>query len=218
MIDALMILPGLIIGMVIHELAHAWMAKRFGDNTAESQGRITLNPIAHVDPFGSILLPILGLISGGFLFGWAKPVPINPNNFSHYKKGMFWVSFAGPLSNLLIGLIFQIFIILIFISPTNIFQSVGLVGFDQFLIKILYQGIYINAILAFFNLIPFPPLDGSKMLSVFLPVNYQIKLRELESRGGYFILLIFLFMGGFKFIMIPTQIYMKTLALIPAMF
>lgn len=218
MIDALMILPGLIIGMVIHELAHAWMAKRFGDNTAESQGRITLNPIAHIDPFGSILLPILGLISGGFLFGWAKPVPINPNNFSNYKKGMFWVSFAGPLSNLLIGLIFQIFIILIFISPTNIFQSVGLVGFDQFLIKILYQGIYINAILAFFNLIPFPPLDGSKMLSVFLPVNYQIKLRELESRGGYFILLIFLFMGGFKFIMIPTQIYMKTLALIPAMF
>lgn len=218
MIDALMILPGLIIGMVIHELAHAWMAKRFGDNTAESQGRITLNPVAHIDPFGSILLPILGLISGGFLFGWAKPVPINPNNFSNYKKGMFWVSFAGPLSNLLIGLIFQIFIILIFISPTNIFQSVGLVGFDQFLIKILYQGIYINAILAFFNLIPFPPLDGSKMLSVFLPVNYQIKLRELESRGGYFILLIFLFMGGFKFIMIPTQIYMKTLALIPAMF
>src|SRR3989344_3915841 len=107
--------PALLIALVLHEYAHAWVAKRYGDETSAWSGRLTLNPAAHIDLFGTIIFPLIGIALGGFIFGWAKPVPIEPRNFRDYRSGLFWVSFAGPLSNILLGFFFA-FVMVAFYS------------------------------------------------------------------------------------------------------
>ena len=193
--------PGLIIGVVLHEYAHGYVAYKSGDNTAKSLGRLTLNPIAHIDLFGSILLPLLLILfKSGIVFGYAKPVPINPGYFRNYRKGLRYTSLAGPVTNLIfafvVGLVYGLFFY-IFFKSTNVMLTSDTFGFNAFiLISQIFEGaIYINIFLAILNFIPIPPLDGSKILASFLPDEAMFKFLSL-GRFGFIFILIFLFLGG----------------------
>ncbi len=171
----------LILSIVVHEVAHGYSAYLFGDLTAKYQGRLTFNPIKHIDPFGSIILPFLmSLIPGGVILGWAKPVPINPYNFKRRRLGEFLTAFAGPLSNMLIA---AIFIVLI--------RFAGPLGMSASFVQLSFVIVMINAILACFNLIPIPPLDGYRILSVFLPIRTVEKFEYFAQRFGMLIVLFF---------------------------
>jgi Zn-dependent protease len=153
--EIIFILFILLYSIILHEISHGYVAYRLGDPTAKYEGRLTLNPISHIDPIGTILLPILTFLTSGFVFGWAKPVPYNPYNLKNPQKDSIYIALAGPLTNILLVLIFT-FLYKIF--PSNIFLF----------------GLKINLILAFFNLIPIPPLDGSKILLTKIPLEiYQ---------------------------------------------
>jgi len=193
--------PGLIVGVVFHEYAHGYIAYKSGDNTAKSLGRLTLNPIAHIDLFGSILLPLLLiLLNSGIIFGYAKPVPINPGYFRNYRKGLRYTSLAGPVTNLIIafavGLVYGLFFY-IFFKITNGMLISDTFGFNAFnLISQIFEGaIYINIFLAILNFIPIPPLDGSKILASFLPDEAMFKFLSL-GRFGFILIFIFLFLSG----------------------
>ncbi len=202
--------PGLIMGVVLHEYAHGYIAYKSGDNTAKSLGRLTLNPIAHIDLFGSILLPLLLiLINSGIIFGYAKPVPINPGYFRNYRKGLRYTSLAGPVTNLIfafvVGLVYGLFFY-IFFKLTNVTSDTF--GFNVFnLISQVFQGaIYINIFLAILNFIPIPPLDGSKILASFLPDEAMFRFLSL-GRFGFIFIFIFLFLGGRIFWTVISPIF-----------
>jgi Zn-dependent protease len=175
----------LIMSVVIHEVSHGYAALMYGDHTAEYEGRLTLNPIKHLDPFGSIVLPILLYIStsGGFVFGWAKPVPYNPHNLKSGRWPEAFVALAGPLSNLLIALVFGLFIR---------FSHVGVAGLNNGFYYILSLIVFINLTLAIFNLIPLPPLDGSKLLFAIFPQKLY-EMRRLFERYGMLFTIVFVF-------------------------
>ncbi|MBU2564287.1 site-2 protease family protein [Patescibacteria group bacterium] len=174
----------LLMSVVIHEVSHGAMANHLGDPTAKYAGRLTLNPIKHLDIWGSIIIPIFLLIaSSPFLFGWAKPVPYNPNNLKNQKWGPAMVAGAGPGSNILIALVFGL--ALRFIPFANTVHT-------QSLIQIFVYIVIINLLLAVFNLVPIPPLDGSKILFSALPYKYQRLSFELE-RYGLIVVLFFIF-------------------------
>ncbi len=181
-------IPILLIVITVHEFAHARMAYHYGDSTAERQGRMNLNPINHLDPIGSLMILLVG-------FGWAKPVPINPYNFNKYRSGLRWVSFAGPMSNLILSF----FSLLLF---TALFNA-GLVAFGGLFFSFMQQLIMINIYLAIFNLIPIPPLDGSKILMSFLP-DSQIGLYQQIERFAPILLLLLIFSGAFRLIIFPA--------------
>ena len=168
---------------IIHEYMHGWMADRLGDPTARDQGRLTLSPLAHIDLWGSILMPALIFIGtgGGLIFGYAKPVPFNPYNLRDQKYGVAKVALAGPLANLVTALFFGL--ILRLIPGLNIVMASFLAAIVQ-----------INLVLLTFNLVPIPPLDGSKVLLPFLPYDWQIKFLEWE-RFGFALVLLFIFFG-----------------------
>lgn len=155
-------LPGFLLAIVAHEWAHGYIAKRFGDDTAERSGRLTFNPAAHIDPMGTIIFPLIGLSLGGLVFGWAKPVPVDTRNFKNFRKGIFWVSFAGPIANFILGILSSL---LYAIVATQVPQNFG---YFAIILEMLNYSIIINFILGTFNLIPLPPLDGSKMVASFL--------------------------------------------------
>ncbi len=157
-------IPALLIAITVHEYAHGRMALYFGDDTAMRHGRLNLNPIHHLDPIGTLMILLVG-------FGWAKPVPINPNNFNSYRLGMRWVSFAGPMVNFIMGFISLLLLTLLF--------NAGLTGglFLQFMLVLMQ----LNILLAIFNLIPIPPLDGSKILMSFLSAKYLGYYRTIEQ-------------------------------------
>jgi Zn-dependent protease len=193
--------PGLVMGVVIHEYAHGFIAYKNGDSTARNMGRLTLNPIAHIDLFGTILLPLLLiLINSGIVFGYAKPVPINPGYFRNYRKGLRYTSLAGPTSNLIfafaVGLIYGLFYFIFFRVTSGQMMSDSL-GFKTFeLVSQIFQGaIYINIFLAIFNFIPIPPLDGSKIVASFLPDEAMFRYLSF-GRFGFIIIFLFLFLGG----------------------
>lgn len=174
--------------VVVHEVAHGYMAYRLGDDTAKLSGRLTLNPIKHLDPFGSVILPLLLILTGsGFIIGWAKPVPYNPNNLRNYRIGTFLVAISGVLTNIFIAVIFGLFI--------RFAPMLGIPAYDPLMTQPFYQIatiiVFMNIILAFFNLIPIPPLDGSKVLFSALPPQYRYIENFLE-RYGIFLLLIFI--------------------------
>ncbi len=173
-------LPGFLLAVVIHEAAHAAAALYFGDKTAQRMGRLTLNPIVHADVLGTLILPMVGIVAAatGAMFpiiGWAKPVPIETRNFRNYKQGLFWVSFAGPLSNLILGTFCAFLLALVAVQQGDLW------GFQKIFLGMLQYSIFINFILAIFNLIPLPPLDGSNMLSVFLSHHALMKYRQLAD-------------------------------------
>lgn len=181
-IDIIFYIIILLFSIVIHEVSHGFMAEYFGDNTARNAGRLTLNPIPHIDPIGSILVPaILVLSHAPFFFGWAKPVPYNPNNLSNLKWGTFWVASAGIISNVFIAIFFGVIIRLStsFSFPEEFYFITGAI-------------VLINLALALFNLVPIPPLDGSKILFSLLPNSFHPFVVFLE-RYALVLLLIFIF-------------------------
>ncbi|MEW6617083.1 MAG: site-2 protease family protein [Patescibacteria group bacterium] len=178
----------LIFSVVIHEVSHGYIAEELGDPTARNLGRLTLNPIKHIDPFGSIILPLLmSLIPGGIILGWAKPVPYNPLNLKDPKKGGALIAAAGPASNLIVAFIFAIFYRLFMYVPS---VSGALLTLEPLFASI----VMINIMLAIFNLVPIPPLDGSKILFAFIPKKYE-HLADAFERYGFFVLMIFIFLG-----------------------
>jgi len=181
----------LILSVVIHEVAHGLTALRLGDTTAKDAGRLTLNPIKHLDPMGSVILPIiLALFSSPVLFGWAKPVPYNPYNLKDPKKGAAIIGAAGPLSNIAIAVVFGVVL--------RIFGASAPAGF----ILLANIVVIINLLLAVFNLLPIPPLDGSNILFALLPRS-AAKAQAFLMRYGFIILIIFLFSPLFDLIVQP---------------
>lgn len=179
--------------VVIHEISHGFMAERFGDQTARHAGRLTLNPLAHLDLFGSILLPALLIISkAGFLFGWAKPVPYNPDNLSDRKWGTFWVAAAGVLANFGLAIIFGL---LIRVAPYLALPA----GVAADLYFIATAIVLINLGLGIFNLVPIPPLDGSKILFTFLPSSLYGVISFLETYSFIFLIIFIIYFSDVLF-------------------
>jgi Zn-dependent protease len=180
------ILP-VIFAITVHEVAHGWVAKKYGDNTASNLGRLTLNPIKHIDLFGTIILPGLLLITGtGFIFGWAKPVPVDPRNFKNPLQDMAIVALAGPVSNLLMAVFWALIIRL------GVTIGSGNEAISHPLIYSGVAGISINLVLALINLLPIPPLDGSRILTGILPRYWAQQYNRLE-RYGFIILILLLY-------------------------
>lgn len=183
-VDGIFYIIVLIMSVVVHEVAHGYTAYLLGDNTARLSGRLTLNPLKHLDPFGSVILPLLlVLMNAGFVIGWARPVPYNPLNLRDEKKGTFLVAIAGILANLIIALVFGI---LIRFAPILI--SSDLLGPFYKISSII---VILNLVLALFNLIPIPPLDGSKILFSFLPSKHR-EIENFLEKWGMFLLLFFI--------------------------
>ena len=173
----LLIAPPILLALTFHEYAHAYAAYRFGDDTARQSGRLSLNPLRHLDPLGTIMIFIVH-------FGWAKPVPVNPNRLQNPKKDMLWISAAGPLANMMLalasGLLIRV-LLTIGVTPDRN-TAIGLLFF------MVIMSLQINLALAIFNILPIAPLDGSKILSALLPVRYE-KLATFLERYGPFILI-----------------------------
>lgn len=199
----------LLLAISAHEAGHAWMSHKYGDDTAFMLGRVTLNPVAHTDPIGTLLIPILsftfGAVGGALasvpLIGWGKPTPVNPRNWTKYKQANVMVSIAGIGANLILAIIgFVIFKVLLetaIITPENAQD-----GVIRTVVIFLNYLIMLNVSLAVFNLLPFPPLDGSKVLSTFLPQSFQPVFEMLEQYG-FFILLLLVYMGVIGLIIRP---------------
>ena len=189
--DFIVFLAVLILSVVVHEVAHAWQAYREGDSTAHDLGRITLNPLPHLDFVGSFLVPaILFATNSGILFGWAKPVPVNPANFRVHPWGDIRVSLAGIVSNLILALVF-------FAVTALTVAAAGVLGpFADVVQRAGYFGMFINLLLAFFNLIPLPPLDGSHVVANLLPPRAAVPYRRLGRYGVPILFLLVLFLPG----------------------
>lgn len=187
------ILP-VLLGMILHEIAHGWMAWKMGDPTAKILGRLTLNPIPHLDPLGTLFFVVTAFVSraGGvpFIFGWAKPVPIDPRRFRNFRQGMILVSIAGAAANLLVAFIFTVLTQLIFVFRIVRPSTIPLTG-QSFLLDMCFIGIYINCTLAWFNLMPIPPLDGSKVLGSLMPPQMARTYFSVERYGMILVLLLF---------------------------
>ena len=178
----------LLFSLSFHEAAHAWAALRMGDDTALRAGRITLNPIVHIDPIGTVLLPLIAFVSIGTpLFGWAKPTPYNPANFRRDRTlaaGHVTVASAGPVSNLILALLFT--------GALFVYLQLGGAASRNPAFVILLRGIELNVLLAIFNLVPLPPLDGSKVAAFGLPRDLaDVYVRVVEPYGGWILLLLF---------------------------
>jgi Zn-dependent protease len=185
-----------LLAITVHETAHGLAARHFGDRTAEMLGRLTLNPLKHIDPIGTILVPgLMLLLPGGFVFGWAKPVPVDWRNFKHPKQDMAWVAAAGPASNLLMALGWALLARI----------ALGLPADNWLALPLLFMGvagIFINTILMVLNLLPLPPLDGGRVLTGVLPGPYAYQFARIEPYG-FWILIILLMTGVLGFVLWP---------------
>jgi len=189
-ISAIFFIAIFIFSAVLHEIAHGWTANALGDPTAKNEGRLSLNPLKHLDPIGLVLLPAtLILLGGGFIFGWAKPVPYNPYNLRDQKRDPALVALAGPAVNLLIALVFGLSL-----RGLLVWQGLAINAYGQSFSIILAGIVWVNILLGVFNLVPIPPLDGSKILFSFLPAQAD-KFRFILERYGFIILIIFIFFG-----------------------
>jgi Zn-dependent protease len=182
----------LLFSLSVHESAHAWTALRQGDDTALREGRITLNPLVHIDILGSVVFPLIGLFAGGVLFGWAKPVPVRPQRFRQFRAGQILTAGAGPMSNFVLAFVF------------TVVYAVALRGFGgdaaQPVVFIARWGIVINVILGVFNLIPVPPLDGSWIASMGLPRDLGALYDKFVAPYGYMLLILLLISGGLSYV------------------
>ncbi|MBC8374651.1 MAG: site-2 protease family protein [FCB group bacterium] len=169
----LLAVPAILIALTFHEFAHGYVAYRFGDPTAKNHGRLTLNPLAHLDPMGTIMIFLIH-------FGWAKPVPVDPRYLGNPKRDMMWIAAAGPLMNVALALISGILIRIFLATDLAYADPNGGIGV---LFQMIRYSLYINLALAFFNLLPIPPLDGSKILAGLLPHRYAPTLYLIEARG-----------------------------------
>ena len=192
----------LLFAITVHEVAHGWVALKFGDRTAQMLGRLTLNPIKHIDPIGTIFFPILLFFLGGFIFGWAKPVPVNWQNLKNPKRDMAFVALAGPGANLLMAIAWGLFAKLGFLLQNSSPDMAYLV------IYMGEVGVYINLILMVLNLIPIPPLDGSRVVSSLLPRKADYYYSRLEPYG-FFILIALLATGALGKFLHPVTMMLQ---------
>ncbi|MDD5448423.1 MAG: site-2 protease family protein [Actinomycetota bacterium] len=197
--EILYIVVGLFIGMILHEYMHGRIADALGDHTARNAGRLTLNPLAHIDPFGTILIPLaLLLVSrGSWIFGYAKPVPVNPFFLRKPRRDMLLVALSGPLTNLVLGFLFGLFGLLV-----RLVGGASLIG----LLDFFYCAAYINVILGIFNLIPIPPLDGSHVVEYFLSPSASEQYQAIAPYG-FLLILAFLALFGGIFFRVLTPIF-----------
>ncbi len=205
----LLLIPVLLYSIVLHEVAHAWVARREGDDTADRLGRVTLNPIPHLDPVGSILVPAaLAYFGSGAIFGWAKPVPVNPANFRSPVWGDIRVSMAGIVVNLLLAVFFTLTIVPMayLVDPVDASDAL------RTAMSVSFFGVFINLILAIFNLVPIPPLDGSHVVRHLLPKGLQAGYQAI-GQYGILILLAIMWMapGGFGLILVPVNFLTEVL-------
>ncbi|PHS73511.1 MAG: site-2 protease family protein [Cycloclasticus sp.] len=199
---AVWILP-VIFAITVHEVAHGWVASKLGDNTAKSLGRLTLNPISHMDLVGTVIVPAVLLFLGGFMFGWAKPVPVNWSNLKNPKRDMIFVAIAGPLANLFMAIAWGVLMkIGYMLSGTNEFIAMPLIYMG-------YAGIFINIVLMVLNLLPILPLDGGRILAGLLPTRASIQFSQLE-RFGFPILIVIIAMGWLSKILGPPVYFLQT--------
>ena len=200
------ILP-VLFAITVHETAHGWMALRLGDKTAMMLGRLTLNPIKHIDPLGTILIPGLMYLMAGFMFGWAKPVPVTWQNLKHPKRDMVYVAAAGPVANLLMAILWALSI--------RLGLALGEVG--QALVFMGVAGIFINTILMVLNLLPLPPLDGGRVLTGLLPGPYAYQFARIEPYG-FWILIVLLLTGVLGFVLWPfVSMFLHMMAAVAGM-
>jgi Zn-dependent protease len=201
----LLFMVALIFSLSVHESAHAWMSDRFGDDLARLQGRISLNPVAHVDPIGTLLFPAIAFFTNAPVIGWAKPTPVNPLRWRNKRVANFWVSIAGVICNFIIAIIAGIIIRVLYSSGVIEIGNTGLVpaGTDSMIalgaVELLWVFFRLNVALGVFNLIPIPPLDGSKVLQSILPESFESGFEALE-RFGYMLLIVAMFTGVFRVI------------------
>ncbi|WP_025917234.1 site-2 protease family protein [Herminiimonas sp. CN] len=182
--------------ITLHEAAHAYAAKYFGDMTAYQQGRMSLNPVKHIDPFGTILIPIMLYFAtgGAFLFGYAKPVPVDFSRLRNPKKQMAWVALAGPAANLFMALLWMVFGIVLTALQAN----------EVFFMRMAQAGVLVNLVIFAFNLFPLPPLDGGRIVTSLLPYKYAYKFAQLEPYG-FFILLALMFLHVLQYWLVPVM-------------
>ncbi len=196
-----------VIALCFHEYAHGWMAMRKGDNTAAQMGRLSMNPLVHMDMVGTVLLPMLAIFTHlPIFFGWAKPVPFNPRNLSNPKSDTFWIALAGPLSNILLAVASSLIIALVVRLPLG----VDGVGTQRAVATIMVEFIRINLFLAIFNMIPLNPLDGGKVLARFLPISWNYKLEQNEAMTGI-ILMALIMTGALRFLAVPVEMTARVL-------
>ncbi len=191
----LITLPVLIFSIVVHEVAHGWVALKQGDQTALMLGRLTFNPVPHIDPVGSLLVPAMLALSGtGMILGWAKPVPVDPRNFRNYRKGDILVSLAGVASNLVLAFLFGFLLV----GVLWLMRSMpGQTSWWEPMLEMFRYGVIINLVLIVFNLVPIPPLDGSHVFYHLLPPELGARYRAV-GMYGIVIVLAFLWLGGFR--------------------
>lgn len=209
-LENLYIVPILIFSVVIHEMAHGWVALKCGDTTARDLGRLTLNPVPHIDFFGSILVPLFSILATGrVLIAWAKPVPVDPRNFSHYKRDDSLVTAAGPISNLLVAFMCSVMVVLFYYIKAGGNTAEGSMSseFIQFMLKMFGAGIFLNVTLAVFNLIPVPPLDGSHIFSHLLPDEMAFRYRQIGFFGIFIIILLFNYVPAFSQIFFSVVLF-----------
>jgi len=193
--------------ITVHEAAHGWVASRLGDRTAQMLGRVSLNPAKHIDPIGTVVVPILMSITSGFIFGWAKPVPVNTRNLRNPKRDMILVAFAGPSANLLMALGWVLFFHLVTML------SVVLGSSTKFFLSMSFYGIYINILLMLFNLLPILPLDGGRVLRGLVPESIGRRLDALERYG--LIITVLLVVVLFKYgLFRPDLVVLRLMALL----
>lgn len=187
--------------LCFHEYAHGWVARLRGDNTALMMGRLTMNPLVHMDILGTVILPMIAILNPGmgFFFGWAKPVPVNERNLKNPRIDMFWIALAGPLSNIFLSIIsaLALFVLARTLATTIYFRAVA---------EFFSMFISINLFLAIFNLLPLHPLDGGKVLARFLPPRINYKLEQAEQISSL-ILMGLIIVGATKFLVIPVRFF-----------
>ncbi|MGH8855074.1 MAG: site-2 protease family protein, partial [Telluria sp.] len=186
--------------ITLHEAAHAYVARYFGDNTAYAAGRMTLNPLVHIDIFGTIVIPIALYLTTGFVFGYAKPVPIDFGNLRNPKRDMAWVALAGPVANFIMALLWLVFAVLL------VAFGVG----EEFPHKVAQAGLFTNLLMFAFNLLPIPPLDGGRVLTSMLPNRLAYKFARIEPYG-FFIVLALIFMNLLTFWVTPVMMFGRVL-------
>ncbi len=188
----------LLFSLTVHEMAHAWTADRLGDPTARLLGRVSLNPIVHADPIGTVLFPLVSLVSGAMLFGWAMPVPVNLRYLRQPRRDYMLVAAAGPVSNLILAVFAAILLAIVPITP----QTLGESNVSVPIAKFLAGMVNLNVLLAVFNLLPIPPLDGGNVLAGLLPPNLAEQFNKLRPYG-FVLLYALIFSNGFSYVVIP---------------
>lgn len=197
--DIIVLLPVLFFSIVLHEFAHGYAAYRFGDDTAYLLGRLTLNPFKHIDPVGSVAVPAFCYLTGLPMFGWAKPVPVSPRRLNSPRADMGKVALAGPLTNLALAFVCVLLLKVLLLFSARMSPSSLRAGF-----YVLQYAVTVNVLLAVFNLIPVPPLDGSRILSALLPAQAAYKYESVFGRYGMYVVIALILTGGVRYILMPA--------------